>query len=82
VGIGEASYAVIAPTMIADMFAGKMRSRILMIFYFAIPVGRFFFSFFKFTLKIRTLDHHTHYGGKLGMILERKNSGNGSWNAL
>jgi hypothetical protein len=42
VGIGEASYAVIAPTMIADMFAGKMRSRILMVFYFAIPVGRFF----------------------------------------
>ena len=41
VGIGEASYAVIAPTIIADMFNGKMRSRILMFFYFAIPVGRF-----------------------------------------
>lgn len=39
VGIGEASYAVIAPTMIADMFVGKMRSRVLMFFYFAIPVG-------------------------------------------
>jgi MFS transporter, Spinster family, sphingosine-1-phosphate transporter len=41
VGIGEASYAVIAPTLIADMFAGKTRSRIFMFFYFAIPVGRF-----------------------------------------
>ncbi|KAL3098048.1 hypothetical protein niasHT_027593 [Heterodera trifolii] len=39
VGIGEASYAVIAPTIIADLFVGQMRSRILMFFYFAIPVG-------------------------------------------
>uniref|UniRef100_A0A1I8BAR1 MFS domain-containing protein n=1 Tax=Meloidogyne hapla TaxID=6305 RepID=A0A1I8BAR1_MELHA len=39
VGIGEASYAVVAPTFLADMFAGKTRSRVLMFFYFAIPVG-------------------------------------------
>uniref|UniRef100_A0A183BQM3 MFS domain-containing protein n=1 Tax=Globodera pallida TaxID=36090 RepID=A0A183BQM3_GLOPA len=39
VGIGEASYAVIAPTLIADLFVGKLRSRVLMFFYFAIPVG-------------------------------------------
>ena len=39
VGIGEASYATIAPTIIADLFTGKTRSRVLMFFYFAIPVG-------------------------------------------
>uniref|UniRef100_A0A7E4UZF3 Glucuronosyltransferase n=1 Tax=Panagrellus redivivus TaxID=6233 RepID=A0A7E4UZF3_PANRE len=39
VGIGEASYAIIAPTIIADMFTKLARSRILMVFYFAIPVG-------------------------------------------
>ncbi|KAI1713798.1 major facilitator superfamily domain-containing protein [Ditylenchus destructor] len=40
VGIGEASYSIIAPTLIADYFLGKLRSRVLMLFYFAIPVGR------------------------------------------
>ncbi|XP_033748854.1 protein spinster homolog 1-like isoform X3 [Pecten maximus] len=39
VGIGEASYSTIAPTIIADLFTGGMRSRMLMVFYFAIPVG-------------------------------------------
>ncbi|CAD6186934.1 unnamed protein product [Caenorhabditis auriculariae] len=39
VGIGEASYSVVAPTVIADMFTDVMRSRMLMLFYFAIPVG-------------------------------------------
>ncbi|VDN01845.1 unnamed protein product [Thelazia callipaeda] len=39
VGIGEASYATIAPTIIADLYTSSMRSRALMIFYFAIPVG-------------------------------------------
>ncbi|KAE9547594.1 hypothetical protein FO519_009192 [Halicephalobus sp. NKZ332] len=39
VGIGEASYATITPTIIADMFTGNTRSRVLMFFYFAIPVG-------------------------------------------
>lgn len=39
VGIGEASYSTIAPTIIADLFAKEMRTRMLMIFYFAIPVG-------------------------------------------
>ncbi|XP_060077272.1 protein spinster homolog 1-like isoform X2 [Ylistrum balloti] len=39
VGVGEASYSTIAPTIIADLFTGSMRSRMLMIFYFAIPVG-------------------------------------------
>ncbi|XP_052269100.1 protein spinster homolog 1-like isoform X3 [Dreissena polymorpha] len=39
VGVGEASYSTIAPTIIADLFSGGMRTRALMIFYFAIPVG-------------------------------------------
>uniref|UniRef100_A0A7E4W693 MFS domain-containing protein n=1 Tax=Panagrellus redivivus TaxID=6233 RepID=A0A7E4W693_PANRE len=39
VGIGEASYGVIVPTMIADMFAGNTRSKVFMFFYIAIPVG-------------------------------------------
>src|SRR5262245_1460841 len=38
-GIGEATYAVIAPTMIADLFAREQRNRALAMFYVAIPVG-------------------------------------------
>lgn len=40
VGIGEASYSTIAPTLIADLFAKDKRTLMLMLFYFAIPVGR------------------------------------------
>ena len=40
VGIGEASYSTIAPTIISDMFVKEARSKCLAIFYFAIPVGR------------------------------------------
>eukprot|EP00090_Calanus_glacialis_P008178 TRINITY_DN1649_c0_g1_i1.p1 TRINITY_DN1649_c0_g1~~TRINITY_DN1649_c0_g1_i1.p1 ORF type:complete len:601 (-),score=174.31 TRINITY_DN1649_c0_g1_i1:558-2360(-) len=39
VGIGEASYSTIAPTIISDMFVKDMRSKMLALFYFAIPVG-------------------------------------------
>lgn len=39
VGVGEASYSITAPTIIADMFTNVIRSRVLMLFYFAIPVG-------------------------------------------
>jgi len=39
VGIGEASYSTIAPTIISDMFVGAARSKALAVFYFAIPVG-------------------------------------------
>ncbi|CAG9539434.1 unnamed protein product [Cercopithifilaria johnstoni] len=39
VGIGEASYVTVAPTIIADMYAGNQRSTALMIFYLAIPIG-------------------------------------------
>ena len=40
VGIGEASYATVAPTIIADLFTTKKRLRILALFYMAIPIGR------------------------------------------
>jgi predicted MFS family arabinose efflux permease len=38
-GIGEATYAVIAPTLIGDMFPRGQRSRALAVFYVAIPIG-------------------------------------------
>ncbi|XP_069157974.1 protein spinster isoform X2 [Procambarus clarkii] len=39
VGVGEASYSTIAPTIISDMFVSDLRSKMLAVFYFAIPVG-------------------------------------------
>ncbi|XP_022916325.1 protein spinster isoform X1 [Onthophagus taurus] len=39
VGIGEASYSTIAPTIISDLFVKDVRSKMLAFFYFAIPVG-------------------------------------------
>ncbi|XP_062382672.1 protein spinster homolog 1 isoform X3 [Sardina pilchardus] len=39
VGVGEASYSTIAPTIIADLFVKEKRTSMLTVFYFAIPVG-------------------------------------------
>lgn len=39
VGVGEASYSTIAPTIISDLFVKNARSKFLALFYFAIPVG-------------------------------------------
>ncbi|KAI5718991.1 hypothetical protein M8J76_003372 [Diaphorina citri] len=39
VGIGEASYSTIAPTIISDLFVKDLRSQMLAFFYFAIPIG-------------------------------------------
>jgi len=39
VGIGEASYSTVAPTIIADIFVGDKRTKALSLFYFAIPCG-------------------------------------------
>ncbi|KAG8431203.1 hypothetical protein GDO86_019256 [Hymenochirus boettgeri] len=39
VGVGEASYSTIAPTLIADLFLSDQRTRMLSFFYFATPVG-------------------------------------------
>ena len=39
VGIGEAAYATISPSLIGDFYAPAARNRALTIFYVAIPVG-------------------------------------------
>lgn len=39
VGVGEATFVTIAPTFVADLFAERIRGRILGLFYLAIPVG-------------------------------------------
>jgi MFS family permease len=39
VGIGEASFGILAPTLVADLFPENKRGRILGVFYLAIPVG-------------------------------------------
>jgi len=39
VGVGEASFVTISPTIIADLFPESVRGRVLGIFYLAIPVG-------------------------------------------
>ena len=39
IGIGEAGYATVAPSIIADLFRPSVRGRKLAIFYLAIPMG-------------------------------------------
>lgn len=39
VGIGEAAYATIAPSLLSDYFPADRRSRVMAIFFCAIPVG-------------------------------------------
>ncbi|MHB1022487.1 MAG: spinster family MFS transporter [Acidobacteriaceae bacterium] len=39
VGIGEATFCIFAPAVLADFFPDEERNRILSIFYLAIPVG-------------------------------------------
>ncbi len=38
-GIGEATYGVIAPTILLDLFSRDVRARLLSIFYLAMPLG-------------------------------------------
>lgn len=38
-GVGEASYGVIAPTLLADFFDPRRRGRVMGVFYLATPVG-------------------------------------------
>lgn len=38
-GVGEASYGVVAPTLLADLFEPRKRGRMMGIFYLALPVG-------------------------------------------
>lgn len=39
VGIGEASFVILSPTFVADMFPEEKRGRVMGVFYLAIPVG-------------------------------------------
>lgn len=39
VGVGEASFVVLSPTFVADMFPESHRGRVMGVFYLAIPVG-------------------------------------------
>jgi MFS transporter, Spinster family, sphingosine-1-phosphate transporter len=39
IGIGEASYAVVTPSLLSDCYPPERRSRVLGVFYAAIPVG-------------------------------------------
>lgn len=39
IGLGEAGFGVVAPTLISDLFSREMRGRMLAFFYVAIPVG-------------------------------------------
>jgi MFS transporter, Spinster family, sphingosine-1-phosphate transporter len=39
VGIGEASYSCVAPTIIGDLFTTDSRTQMLALFYLAVPVG-------------------------------------------
>jgi MFS family permease len=39
VGVGEASFVVLSPTLVADMFPEDRRGRVMGVFYLAIPVG-------------------------------------------
>ena len=38
-GIGEASYGIIAPTLLADLFPPKYRGRVMGLYFLALPVG-------------------------------------------
>lgn len=39
VGIGEASFVILSPVFVADMFPERQRGRVMGVFYLAIPVG-------------------------------------------
>ena len=39
VGIGEASFVILSPTLVADMFPVEKRGRVMGVFYLALPVG-------------------------------------------
>lgn len=39
VGVGEASYAVLAPTIIADLYSGTERTRVLGLYSASVPLG-------------------------------------------
>jgi MFS family permease len=38
-GVGEASYGIIAPTLLADLFPPKLRGRVMGLYFLAMPLG-------------------------------------------
>ena len=38
-GVGEASYGIIAPALLADLFPPKFRGRVMGLYYLALPLG-------------------------------------------
>ena len=40
VGVGEAAYGTIAPSLLSDYFPADKRARVMAVFFCAIPVGR------------------------------------------
>jgi MFS family permease len=38
-GVGEASYGVVAPTLLADLFPPRFRGKVMGLFYLALPIG-------------------------------------------
>lgn len=62
VGVGEASFVTISPTVLADLFPESMRGRVLGFFYLAIPVG--------FALGYPIGGYFgTHYGWRMPFLL-------------
>lgn len=62
VGVGEASFVTISPTVVADLFPESVRGRVLGIFYLAIPVG--------FALGYPIGGYFgTHYGWRMPFLL-------------
>src|SRR3989454_11998895 len=39
IGVGEASYAVVTPSLLSDCYPAERRARLLGVFYAAIPIG-------------------------------------------
>lgn len=66
VGVGEASYATIAPTIIADLFLPAERLRMLTIFYIAIPIGRCVKGIERKTMQALTSSHSSALGYIVG----------------
>ncbi len=70
VGVGEASYATISPSLISDTFPTAKRNNALTIFYVAIPVG----SALGYLLGAYMVEHHTWrsafiWAGAPGLVL-------------
>ena len=57
-GIGEATYGVIAPTILMDLFSRQSRSRLMSTFYLAMPIGAAIGIFLGSAIAVR---YHWHF---------------------